>query len=65
MSADRLSQEGRMEASRKAQNIQRTINTAIGRRFVRCSTPMRFRPGDVSNPDQDVRWGLSCGSSRL
>jgi hypothetical protein len=58
MIADRLSQEEHAEASRKAQNIQKTINTAAGRRLVRCSAPMRFRPQDVSSPDQDVRYGL-------
>jgi hypothetical protein len=58
MTADRLSQEEHAEASRKAQNIQKSINTAVGRQFVRCSAPMRFRPRNVSSPDQDVRYGL-------
>ena len=58
MTADRLSQEEHMEATRKAQNIQRTINTAVGRRLVRCVAPLRLiRPRDVSSPDQDVRYG--------
>ncbi len=58
MSAVHLTKEEGMEAGGKAQRIQKAINTAIGRQFVRCSAPMRFRPRDVSNPDQDVRYGL-------
>jgi hypothetical protein len=58
MTTDRLSQEEHAEASRKAQNIQKIINTAVGRQFVRCSAPMRFRRRDVSSPDQDMRYGL-------
>ena len=58
MTANRLSQEGHMEAGRQAQRIQKAINTAVGRPFVRCSAPMRFRSQDVSSPDQDVRYGL-------
>jgi hypothetical protein len=58
MTAARLSKEEGMEAGGKAQRIQKAINTAIGHQFVRCSAPMRFRPRDVSNPDQDVRYGL-------
>jgi len=58
MTAGRLTKEESMEAGGKAQRIQKAINTAIGRQFVRCSAPMRFRPRDVSNPDQDVHYGL-------
>jgi hypothetical protein len=36
MTANRLSQEEHMEARRQAQNIQKTVNSAIGRRLVRC-----------------------------
>jgi hypothetical protein len=57
MTADRLSQEEHIEANRKAQNIQKTINTAVGRRLVRC-VDLTFKPRDVSSPDQDVRYGL-------
>jgi hypothetical protein len=46
-----------IEANRKAQNIQKTINTAVGRRLVRC-VDLTFKPRDVSSPDQDVRYGL-------
>jgi hypothetical protein len=58
MTVGHLTREEGMEAGGKAQRIQKAINTAIGRQFVRCSAPMRFRPRDVSNPDQDVRYGL-------
>jgi hypothetical protein len=40
-----------MESSRQAQNIQRTINTVVGRRLVRCVAPFRLIwPRDVSEP---------------
>jgi hypothetical protein len=59
MTADHLSQEEHVEASRKAKNIQKTINTAAGRRLVRCVAPLRLiRPRDVSEPDQGVRYGV-------
>jgi hypothetical protein len=58
MTAVHLTKEESKGAGGKAQRIQKAINTAIGRRFVHCSAPMRFRPRDVSNPDQDVRYGL-------
>jgi hypothetical protein len=58
MTAGHLTREEGMEAGGKALRIQKAINTAIGRQFVRCSAPMRFRPRDLSNPDQDVRYGL-------
>jgi hypothetical protein len=58
MTPDRLSQAEQMEATRKAQNIQKTINTAVGRRLVRCVGPLKIRQRDVSSPDQDVRYGL-------
>jgi hypothetical protein len=59
MSADYLSPEERTEANRKAQNIQRTVNTAVGRRLVRCIAPLRFiRTRDVSRPDQGARYGV-------
>jgi hypothetical protein len=59
MTADRLSQEEYMEANRKAQNIQKTINTAAGRRLVRCVAPLRLiRPRDVAEPDPGARYGV-------
>ena len=59
MTADRLSQEEQMEASRKAQNIQKTINTAAGRRLVRCVAPLRLiRPRDASGPIQRTGFGI-------
>ena len=59
MTADRLSQEEHAEASRKARNIQKTINTAAGRRLVRCVAPLRLiRPRDVSEPDHGARDGV-------
>jgi len=58
MTTGHLSKEEGMEAGRQAQRNQKAINTAIGRQFVRCSAPMRFRPRDVSSPDQDLRYGL-------
>jgi hypothetical protein len=58
MTADRLSQEEHLEASRKAQNIQKTINTAVGRRLVRCLAPLKFRRSNVSSPDQGARYGV-------
>ena len=59
MTADRLSQEEHVEASRKAQNIQKTINTAAGRRLVRCVAPLRvIRHRDVSGPGQGARYGV-------
>ena len=47
-----------MEASRQAQTVQRTINTAAGRRLVRCVAPLTIRSRDVSNPDQGARYGM-------
>jgi hypothetical protein len=58
MTADRLSQEEHLEASRKAQNIQKTINTAVGRRFFRCVGPLKIRQRDALSPDQAPRYGL-------
>ena len=41
-----------MEAGGQAQRIQKAINTAAGRRLVRCVAPLRLiRPRDVSEPD--------------
>ena len=66
MTADGLSKDERMEASRQAQTIQKTINTASGRQFVRCSAPMiLIRPRDVSSPIKGRGMGLNFGSSRL
>jgi hypothetical protein len=49
MCAERLSQEERFEATQQAQRIQNTINSAIGRRFVRCAAPLKIiRPHNVS-----------------
>ncbi len=59
MTANRLSQEEHVEADRQAQNIQKTINSAIGRRLVRCVAPLRLiRPRNVSSPDQGTRYGV-------
>jgi hypothetical protein len=58
MTAGHLTREECTEAGGQAQRIQKAINTAIGRQFARCSAPMRFRPRDVSSPDQDLRYGL-------
>jgi len=58
MTADRLSHEEQMEANGKAQTIQRTINTAVGRRLVRCVGPLKFSPREVSNPGQGPRYGM-------
>jgi hypothetical protein len=59
MTANRLSQEEHTEADQQAQNIQKTINTAIGRQFVRCVAPLRLiRPRNVSSPDQGTRYGV-------
>ena len=53
MTAVHLTKEEGMEAGGKAQRIQKAINTAIGRRFVQCSAPMRFELRYL-NPDPDV-----------
>jgi hypothetical protein len=58
MTTEPLTRQECTEAGTQAQRIQKVINTAIGRQFVRCSAPMRFRPRDVSKLDQDVRYGL-------
>jgi hypothetical protein len=59
MSGERISQEERLEASRQAQNIQKTINSAIGHRLVRYVAPLTIiRPRDMSVPNQEVRYGL-------
>ncbi len=58
MSEDRLSREEQMVASRQAQHIQRIVNTAMGRRFVRCVGPLRFRPRDASGPTPEVHFGV-------
>ncbi len=58
MTADRLSQEEHVEATRKAQNIQKTINTAVGRRLVRCLGPLKIRQREVSSPEQGARYGV-------
>jgi len=58
MTADRLSQEEHVEATRKAQNIQKTINTAVGRRLVRCVGPLKIRQREVSSPEQGARYGV-------
>ena len=58
MAADHLSQEEHTEARRQAQNIQKTINTAVGRRLVRCVGPLKIRQREVSSPDQAPRYGI-------
>jgi hypothetical protein len=58
MTADRFSQEEHVEATRKAQNIQKTINTAVGRRLVRCVGPLKIRQREVSSLEQGARYGV-------
>ena len=54
-----------MEAGRKAQNIQRTIN--YGHRPPVCPVfgTDKIQAPRCLQPDQDARYGLSFGSSRL
>jgi hypothetical protein len=59
MTADGPSQEEHVEANRMAQNIQKAINTAVGRRLVRCVGPLRLiRPRDVAEQGQGARYGV-------
>ena|ERR1700685_1532507 len=60
MSSDRLSLEEQTEARRQAEMIQRIVNTAVGRRLVRCMAPLRFiRTRDVAAaPSQGARFGV-------
>jgi hypothetical protein len=58
MTPDRLSQAEQMEATRKAQNIQKTINAAVGHRLVRCVAPLKIRQRDAFSPDQTPRYGI-------
>jgi hypothetical protein len=59
MTADRLSQEERFEATRQAQSIQSAINSAVGRRFVRCAAPLKIiRSRDVTKPAQGTGYGI-------
>lgn len=58
MTADRLTQEEHIEATRKAQNIQKTINAAVGHRLVRCVGPLKIRPRDALSPDQAPHYGI-------
>ncbi|HUE17404.1 MAG TPA: hypothetical protein VMR25_24845 [Planctomycetaceae bacterium] len=58
MTPDRLSQAEQMEATRKAQNIQKTINSAVGRRLVRCVGPLKIRQREAFSPDQTPRFGI-------
>jgi hypothetical protein len=58
MSAERISQEERFEAARQAQSIQSTINSAVGRRFVRCTAPLKIIRRDVSTPAQGAGYGI-------
>jgi hypothetical protein len=54
-----LTRQEYMEASRQARNIQRTINSAIGRRLVRCVAPLKFiRSRDVSISEEGARYGV-------
>jgi hypothetical protein len=57
MTVDRSSQDDRVETSRKAQSIQKTINTAAGRRLVRC-VALKIRSREVSSPEQAARYGV-------
>jgi hypothetical protein len=57
MTADRFIQDDRVEASRKAQSIQKSINTAAGRRLVRCLA-LKSRSRQVSGPDQGASYGV-------
>ncbi len=58
MTADRLSQEEHVKATRKAQDIQKTINAAVGRRLVRCVGPLKIRQREAFSPDQTPRCGV-------
>jgi hypothetical protein len=58
MTPDRLSQAEHVKATRKAQDIQKTINAAVGRRLVRCVGPLKIRQREVSSPDQAPRYGI-------
>jgi hypothetical protein len=58
MTTEHLTREECTEARKQAQRIQKTINTAAGPRFARCSAPLRLRPRDLSSADQDPRYGL-------
>jgi hypothetical protein len=58
MTTEHLTREECTEAWKQAQRIQKTINTAVGPRFARCSAPLRLRPRDLSSADQDPRYGL-------
>jgi len=58
MTTEHLTRLECTEASKQAQQIQRAVNAAAGRRLARCSAPIRFRPRDITNADQDSRYGL-------
>jgi hypothetical protein len=59
MSADRLSREEELEASRQARRIQSKINTAIDRHLVRCVAPLKvLRSRNVSGTDEGSRYGI-------
>ena len=59
MTAGHLTRDESMEAGGQAQRIQKAINTAAGRRLVRCVAPLRMiRPRDVSERDQGPRYGV-------
>jgi len=59
MTEERLSHEEHLEAGRQARNIQRVINSASGRRLVRCVAPLRFiRSRDVASPAEGARYGV-------
>jgi hypothetical protein len=59
MPAKHLTSQECSEARQQAQNIQKTINSAVGHRLVRCVAPLRLiRTRDVSSPDQGARFGV-------
>lgn len=55
---ERLSQGEHLEATWQAQSIQSTINSAVGRRFVRCTAPLKIIRRDVSRPAQRAGYGI-------
>jgi hypothetical protein len=59
MSADRLSHEEELEASRQARRIQSTINTATGRQLVRCVAPLKvLKSRNRTGKGEGVRYGV-------
>ena len=47
MTTEHLTRQECTDASKQSQTIQKTVNAAVGRRFARCTAPIRLRPGGV------------------